>query len=84
VPPLLQQELLKSCLKDVKDNIVARVCQERVKWTCPAWVIPKKKEKSREITYRRVQIANFLLDLGILLSLEKCEVLPKRIIHFLG
>jgi ribonuclease HI len=51
----LQQKLWESCINDEAANILTRTNEENVKWTCPAWVIPKKKGESGEISYRRVQ-----------------------------
>jgi ribonuclease HI len=62
---LLEQELLETCLKDEKANILVRTPQESVKWTCPAWVIPKKRAPGEAQSYRRVQdcrAINELLD----------------------
>jgi ribonuclease HI len=52
---LLEQKLLETCLKDEKANILARTPQESVKWTSPAWVIPKKRAPGEQQSYRRVQ-----------------------------
>jgi ribonuclease HI len=59
----LERELWNSCLKDEKDNILARVEERYVKWTCPAWVIPKKKAEGQPVTYRRVQDCRQINDL---------------------
>jgi hypothetical protein len=61
----LEQELWKTCVKDEEANIITRVPEENVKWSCPAWVIPKKKEGTAEVTYRRVQDCRRINDLLI-------------------
>jgi hypothetical protein len=53
--PALEQKMLESCLKDEKANILAQTTLTSVKWTCPAWVVPKKRAPGEEQTYRRVQ-----------------------------
>jgi ribonuclease HI len=55
LPIALREELLKTCLKDEEAMILTRTEEAQVRWSCPAWVVPKKKGPNEPQSYRRVQ-----------------------------